>query len=80
MPGQVVLDTKPGAQPWRPLGSWSYGHGVPRVPGPLALGSLGFPDLRPWLRLQRHLAMVWPRRRHRVALAGGLSWQNIINE
>ena len=44
--GQVALETKPGRDP-----------GVPRVPGPLALGSLGFLDLRPWLGSQCRLAI-----------------------
>ena len=55
---------------WRP--SQGRGPGAPRVPGPLALGSLGFLDLRPWLGPQNQLAMTWPRRRHRAALACGM--------
>ena len=35
----------------------------------LAFGVPGDPDLRHWLRPQRHLAMAWRRRRQRVALA-----------
>ena len=38
-------------------------------PVPMALGSLGFSDLRHWLRPQRPLAMVWRCRRQRAALA-----------
>ena len=49
--GQVVLEALPVAlDPGVPLG----------LPVPMVLGSRGFPDLRHWLRLQRHLAMAWP--------------------
>ena len=44
-----------GAGPWDPL----------KVPGPLAMGSLRFPDLR-------HLAMAWRRRRQRAVLTCGM--------
>ena len=58
--GQVALEAKPVAlDPGVPLG----------FPVPMALGSLGFPDLRHWLRPQRHLAMAWRHRRQRAALA-----------
>jgi hypothetical protein len=51
-------------------------------------GSLGFPQRsgslkgprvqRHWLGLKRHLAMAWPHRRHRAALACGMAWQHIF--
>ena len=71
-----------GARPWPSDAGGEAkgaGPGVPRVPGPLALGFLGFLDLRR-LRLQRHLAMAWRRRRsrHRAAL-DPVAWHgNII--
>ena len=50
--GQVALEAKPVAlDPGVPLG----------VPVPMALGSLGFLDLRHWLRPKRHaMARSWP--------------------
>jgi len=58
--------------------SQGRGLGVPRVPVPLALWSLGLPDLRPWLGLQRHLAMAWLCCRHRAALASDMAWQQVL--
>ena len=45
---------------WHWEASQGRGPGVPKVPGPKALGTLGFPDLRPWLDPQRDLAMADP--------------------
>ena len=55
--GQVAFKAKPVARPWGSLG----------LPVPMALRSFGFPDLRHWLRPQRHWAMAWPG--HGEALA-----------
>jgi hypothetical protein len=56
------------------------GHGqVDQQPGPAkGPGTLRTPGPRPWVGLKRHLAMAWPRRRHRAALAWGMAWQHMF--
>ena len=60
------------------------GPGTLGTPGPRGPGTLKGPRVQlHWLRLKRHLAMAWRRRRQRVALArhwpGNIFLEMMIN-
>jgi hypothetical protein len=80
--GSTMAVAGPGGQAmakWRSGPSQGRRSGNPGDPRDKGQGTLGTPGQRPWLGIQRNLAMAWPRRRHRAAPAGGMAWQQFIN-
>ena len=59
---------------WRP--NQGRRSGNPRDPKATGPGTPGTPRPRPWLGLQRYLAMAWPRRR--IVLPWPVAWHGNI--
>ena len=81
--GSTMAVAGPGGQAmakWRSGPSQGRRSGNPRDPRAKGPGTLGTPGPRPWLHLQRHLAMAWPRHHHRATLACGMAVANLTNK